>query len=156
MKARGSGYVINVSSYFGGEKYVATAYPNRADYAVSKAGQRALAESLARSLGPEIQINTIAPGPVDGERLRGSQTRPSMFIRRARVILENKRLNEIYAALIGVYRNSGLEIAEMLPTVLANKVQPVRTTPADQKDYAGWQGASGSRVTRLGQLRLIS
>jgi malonyl-CoA reductase/3-hydroxypropionate dehydrogenase (NADP+) len=71
MKARGSGVVMNVSSYFGGEKYVAVAYPNRADYAVSKAGQRVLAEILSRHLGPEIQINALAPGPVDGARLRG-------------------------------------------------------------------------------------
>lgn len=126
MKKRGSGYVINVSSYFGGEKYVAIAYPNRADYAVSKAGQRSLAESLARFLGPQIQINTVAPGPVDGERLRGSQTRPSMFNRRARVVLENKRLNEIYTALIGSYRATGLEIAEMLPALLTNDIQAIR------------------------------
>lgn len=125
MKKRGSGYIINVSSYFGGEKHAAIAYPNRADYAVSKAGQRALAESLARFLGPEIQINTVAPGPVDGERLRGSTSRPSMFNRRARVILENKRLNEVYAALIETSRSAGLEIAEMLPALLANDVQAV-------------------------------
>ncbi len=126
MKTHGSGYVINVSSYFGGEKYVAIAYPNRADYAVSKAGQRALAESMARFLGPEIQINTVAPGPVDGERLRGSQSRPSMFTRRARVILENKRLNEVYTTLIESYRATGLEIAEILPALLANDVQAIK------------------------------
>ena len=40
MKQTG-GYIVNVSSYFGGEKYVAIPYPNRSDYAVSKAGQRA-------------------------------------------------------------------------------------------------------------------
>jgi malonyl-CoA reductase/3-hydroxypropionate dehydrogenase (NADP+) len=45
MKANGGGYVLNVSSYFGGEKLRAVAYPNRADYAVSKAGQRAMVES---------------------------------------------------------------------------------------------------------------
>jgi malonyl-CoA reductase/3-hydroxypropionate dehydrogenase (NADP+) len=46
-------------------------YPNRSDYAVSKAGQRALVENLARFVGPEIQINAIAPGPVEGQRLKG-------------------------------------------------------------------------------------
>lgn len=122
MKAQGNGYVINVSSYFGGEKYVAIAYPNRSDYAVSKAGQRAMAESFAPFLGPEIQINTVAPGPVDGERLRGSATRPSMFNRRARVILENKRLNEIYTALITTQQKTGLAVAEILPGLLANNV----------------------------------
>jgi malonyl-CoA reductase / 3-hydroxypropionate dehydrogenase (NADP+) len=72
MKAQGSGYVLNVSSYFGGEKYLAVAYPNRADYAASKSGQRAMVESMARYLGPEVQFNAIAPGPVDGDRLAGT------------------------------------------------------------------------------------
>ena len=100
MKARGSGVVMNVSSYFGGEKYVAVAYPNRADYAVSKAGQRVLAEILSRHLGPEIQINALAPGPVDGARLRGLGDAPGLFERRGRLVLENKRLNRIHAAVL--------------------------------------------------------
>ena len=104
MKAQGSGYVVNVSSYFGGEKYVATAYPNRADYAVSKAGQRALAENFARLLGPEIQINAIAPGPVAGERLQGQGGKPGLYERRAKLILENKRLNRLHAALVTATR----------------------------------------------------
>ncbi|MEO1088090.1 MAG: SDR family oxidoreductase, partial [Acidobacteriota bacterium] len=90
MKANGSGYVLNVSSYFGGEKALAVAYPNRADYAVSKAGQRAMVESFSRFLGPEVQLNAIAPGPVDGDRLTGVGGRPGLFIRRARLIMENR------------------------------------------------------------------
>ncbi len=61
MKDQGGGYVLNVSSYFGGEKFRAVAYPNRADYAVSKAGQRAMVEAFSRFLGPDIQYNAIAP-----------------------------------------------------------------------------------------------
>lgn len=99
MKARGRGSILNVSSYFGGEKYVAVAYPNRADYAVSKAGQRALAEILSRHLGPEIQINAMAPGPVDGARLRGASDAPGLFARRGRLIIENVRLNRVHAAI---------------------------------------------------------
>ncbi|MCU0619557.1 MAG: SDR family NAD(P)-dependent oxidoreductase, partial [Gemmatimonadaceae bacterium] len=76
MRQQGSGYIVNVSSYFGGEKHLAVAYPNRSDYAVSKAGQRAIVESMARYLGPEIQVNAIAPGPVDGDRLRGVGGKP--------------------------------------------------------------------------------
>ncbi|MFN3372099.1 MAG: SDR family NAD(P)-dependent oxidoreductase, partial [Chloroflexus sp.] len=83
MKKQGSGYVLNVSSYFGGEKDAAIPYPNRSDYAVSKAGQRAMAEVFARFLGPEVQINAIAPGPVEGDRLRGTGERPGLFARRA-------------------------------------------------------------------------
>ena len=100
MKKNGSGRILNVSSYFGGEKYLAVAYPNRADYSVSKAGQRSLAEILSRHLGPEIQINAMAPGPVDGARLRGLGGAPGLFARRGRLILENKRLNQVHAALL--------------------------------------------------------
>jgi malonyl-CoA reductase / 3-hydroxypropionate dehydrogenase (NADP+) len=125
MKQRGTGYVINVSSYFGGEKYVAIAYPNRSDYAVSKAGQRALVENLARFLGPEIQINAVAPGPVDGDRLRGTADRPSMFQRRARVILSNKRLGDSYAALITAYRAGNQPMADLFSTLLQSDVPSV-------------------------------
>jgi len=100
MKDRGAGTILNVSSYFGGEKYVAVAYPNRADYAVSKAGQRALAEILSRHLGPEIQINATAPGPVDGARLRGLGGTPGLFVRRGRLIMENVRLNHVHTAIL--------------------------------------------------------
>ena len=65
MKAHGSGVVLNVSSYFGGEKYVAVAYPNRADYAVSKAGQRVLAEITVAPPGagnPDQRPRTRAGG----------------------------------------------------------------------------------------------
>ncbi len=107
MKAQGSGYVLNVSSYFGGEKFLAVAYPNRADYGLSKAGQRALVESFSPFLGPEVQCNAIAPGPVDGDRLSGTGGKPGLFQRRARLILENKRLNSVYAAVIGAIREGG-------------------------------------------------
>ena len=104
MKAQGGGYVLNVSSYFGGEKLRAVAYPNRADYAVSKAGQRAIVESFAAYLGPDVQLNAIAPGPVDGDRLSGVGGRPGLFQRRAKLILENKRLNSVYAEVIKAVR----------------------------------------------------
>jgi malonyl-CoA reductase/3-hydroxypropionate dehydrogenase (NADP+) len=122
MKAQGSGYILNVSSYFGGEKYVAIPYPNRADYAVSKAGQRAMAEVLARFLGPEIQINALAPGPVDGDRLRGTGERPGLFARRGRLILENRRLSEIYTALIEAWRASDRTMSELLAPLATNQV----------------------------------
>ncbi len=104
MKAQGSGYVLNVSSYFGGEKFLAVAYPNRADYAVSKAGQRAMVEAMSRHLGPEVQFNAIAPGPVDGDRLSGTGGKPGLFERRGRLILENKRLNAVHAAVVKAIR----------------------------------------------------
>jgi malonyl-CoA reductase/3-hydroxypropionate dehydrogenase (NADP+) len=119
MRQQGSGYILNVSSYFGGEKHLAVAYPNRADYAVSKAGQRALVEALARTLGPEIQINALAPGPVDGVRLKGSGGRPGLFERRGRLILENRRLNAVHAAAVKALRH-GLPLQAVLSRLAAN------------------------------------
>lgn len=124
MKKNGSGYILNVSSYFGGEKYVAVAYPNRSDYAVSKAGQRALAEILARHLGPEIQINALSPGPVEGQRLRGEGTRPGLYMRRARLILENKRLNEIHDAMIQGWRE-GESVEAALDLLRSNDIAAI-------------------------------
>ncbi len=113
MKARGHGAILNVSSYFGGEKYVSVAYPNRADYAVSKAGQRALAEILSRHLGPEIQINAAAPGPVDGVRLRGQADAPGLFDRRGKLIQENVRLNRVHAAVLAALAD-GADVGDVL------------------------------------------
>jgi malonyl-CoA reductase/3-hydroxypropionate dehydrogenase (NADP+) len=121
MKRQGSGYIVNVSSYFGGEKYVSTPYPNRADYATSKAGQRALAENLARFLGPEIQINAISPGPVEGERLKGSGGRAGLFERRGRLILENRRLNAVHGCLVKAVRN-GASISQLLDRLACNDI----------------------------------
>lgn len=130
MKKQGSGYILNVSSYFGGEKDAAIPYPNRADYAVSKAGQRAMAEVFARFLGPEIQINAIAPGPVEGDRLRGTGERPGLFARRARLILENKRLNELHAALIAAARTDERSMHELVELLLPNDVAALEQNPA--------------------------
>jgi malonyl-CoA reductase / 3-hydroxypropionate dehydrogenase (NADP+) len=129
MKAQGSGYILNVSSYFGGEKYIAVPYPNRADYAVSKAGQRAMVENFARFVGPEIQLTAIAPGPVDGDRLRGTGGKPGLFERRARLIAENRRLNLLYAAVCEAMR-AGVSAAACLD-VLANNDAATLSVRAD-------------------------
>jgi malonyl-CoA reductase/3-hydroxypropionate dehydrogenase (NADP+) len=121
MKRQGSGYILNVSSYFGGEKYIAVPYPNRSDYAVSKAGQRALVENLARFVGPEIQINAIAPGPVEGQRLKGKDGKAGLFNRRAKLILENKRLNQVHGALLRAFA-ADVTVDEALSALAANDV----------------------------------
>ena len=128
MKAHGNGHILNVSSYFGGEKYLAVAYPNRADYSVSKAGQRALAEILSRHLGPEIQINALAPGPVDGARLRGFQGAPGLFERRGRLILENKRLNVVHEALLNAHAE-GADVAGYLERLALNELEDLGEWP---------------------------
>ena len=146
MKRQGSGYILNVSSYFGGEKWVAVPYPNRADYAVSKAGQRALTENLARFAGPEVQINAIAPGPVDGDRLRGTGGRPGLFERRGRLILENKRLNQLYAATIEALRE-GASVSAVLDALAPNDPATLRLPGGDTPEPLR---ALGERLVREG------
>ncbi len=138
MKAQGSGYILNVSSYFGGEKFLAVSYPNRTDYAVSKSGQRAMVESMARHLGPEIQINAIAPGPVDGDRLAGLGGKPGLFERRGRLILENKRLNAVHAATVKAIRR-GEKVEVILSRLARNDTVQLshdKTVPAELRELA--------------------
>ncbi len=138
MKRQGSGYVLNVSSYFGGEKYLAVAYPNRADYAVSKSGQRAMVESMSRFLGPEVQFNAIAPGPVDGDRLAGTGGKPGLFDRRGKLILENKRLNAIHAAIVKALRR-GVRVEALLTRLARNdtvRMSHDTNNPREVRDLA--------------------
>ncbi|WP_353216583.1 SDR family oxidoreductase [Sandarakinorhabdus sp.] len=138
MRQQGSGYILNVSSYFGGEKYLAVSYPNRSDYAVSKSGQRAMVESMARHLGPQIQINAIAPGPVDGDRLAGLGGKPGLFERRGRLILENKRLNAVHAAVIKAVRAGG-SVAQILARLARNdsvQLSHDKSNPQPLRDLA--------------------
>ena len=138
MRAQGSGYILNVSSYFGGEKFLAVAYPNRSDYAVSKAGQRAMVETMARFIGPEIQLNAIAPGPVEGERLAGKDGRPGLFERRARLILANKRLNAVHAAVVRALRR-GVRVEAVLARLARNDTAALShdtDTPRELREVA--------------------
>ena len=66
MRAAGEGAIVNVSSV-AGEGGGGSCIP----YAASKAGVNVITKSLARVLGPEIRINTIAPGFIEGRWLRG-------------------------------------------------------------------------------------
>ncbi len=141
MKQQGSGRILNVSSYFGGEKYLAVAYPNRADYAVSKAGQRAMAEILSRHMGPEIQINAMAPGPVDGARLRGLGGAPGLFARRGRLILENKRLNRIHHAVLASLEQADIDaILERLADNTSSGLSGWDSAPAALRRLAAQVG----------------
>ena len=66
MRAAGEGAIVNVSSVAG-----AGGGGSSIPYAASKAGVNVITRSLARVLGPEIRINTIAPGFIEGRWLRG-------------------------------------------------------------------------------------
>ncbi|MBM3236001.1 glucose 1-dehydrogenase [Candidatus Poribacteria bacterium] len=60
MKSHDGGSIINISSIAG-----PTGIGSSMAYSASKAGVICLTKSLARTLAPEIRVNTIAPGFVD-------------------------------------------------------------------------------------------
>jgi len=65
MSEQRSGRIINIASVAG-----QTAYPLRSPYAVSKWGMIGLSRTLAAEWGSfNITVNTVVPGPVDGERI---------------------------------------------------------------------------------------
>lgn len=59
MKRQGRGKIINISSLGG-----LLAWPSYMHYCVSKAGVIMLTKCLARSLAPEILVNSVAPGTI--------------------------------------------------------------------------------------------
>ena len=94
---------------------------------------------MARFLGPEVQINAIAPGPVEGERLKGVVGgRPGLFERRGRLILENKRLNAVHAAVVKGLRR-GLRVEALLARLAPNDVSALAMdgdAPRELRDLA--------------------
>lgn len=67
MRARGRGAVVNVSSV-AGVYGIGTSLA----YVGSKAALNMLTVALARVLGPEIKINAVCPGFIEGPWLRGA------------------------------------------------------------------------------------
>lgn len=66
MLQRRSGKIVNISSIAG-----KIGYSLRSPYAASKWGLIGLSRTLAKELGPyNIQVNTVCPGPVAGDRMR--------------------------------------------------------------------------------------
>ncbi len=66
MKAQGAGSVVNISSIA-----AIMGIGSSIAYAASKGAVNTLTLSLARALGPEIRVNAVCPGFVQGRWLRG-------------------------------------------------------------------------------------
>jgi 3-oxoacyl-[acyl-carrier protein] reductase len=59
MKKQGRGHIVNISSLGG-----LLAWPGYTHYCVSKAGVIMLTRCMAAALGPEILVNSVAPGTI--------------------------------------------------------------------------------------------
>jgi 3-oxoacyl-[acyl-carrier protein] reductase len=67
MKARGAGAIVNVSSTAG-----LRGTGSSIAYGVSKAGLNTLTQSLARVLAPEIRVNAVCPGFIQGRWVKNA------------------------------------------------------------------------------------
>ena len=82
MKAQGSGRIVNISSVAG-----ITGGGSSVPYAASKAAMIALTKSMAAALGPEILVNSVAPGLIytrwtEGHPERNEENRQSTITQR--------------------------------------------------------------------------
>ena len=66
LKASGNGEVVNVSSVAG-----VAAVGSSIPYCASKAGMNNMTVALARVLAPEVRVNAVAPGAIQGRWLEG-------------------------------------------------------------------------------------
>jgi 3-oxoacyl-[acyl-carrier protein] reductase len=66
MRAAGRGSVVNISSIAG-----VMGVGSSIAYTASKGALNTMTLSLARALGPEIRVNTVCPGFIQGRWLRG-------------------------------------------------------------------------------------
>ncbi|MFY0613510.1 MAG: SDR family oxidoreductase [Hyphomicrobiaceae bacterium] len=84
MKQRGGGRIVNITS-------VAGFAPSGSSiaYAVSKAGLNHLTKCMAVALAPEVLVNGVAPGLIEGTQLT-SRLRPEMIERANRTALLQK------------------------------------------------------------------
>ncbi|MCH7625451.1 MAG: SDR family oxidoreductase [Chloroflexi bacterium] len=69
MKRQGAGRIVNISSVAG-----FTPTGSSIAYAVSKAGLNHLTRCMAVGLGPEVLVNCVAPGYIDGTRATDNLT----------------------------------------------------------------------------------
>ncbi|MFN9578208.1 MAG: hypothetical protein ACK6AH_16905 [Gemmatimonadota bacterium] len=84
-----------------------------------------------------MQINAIAPGPVEGQRLAGKDGKAGLFARRARLIHENKRLNLVHGAFLRAL-DAGTTLDQLLAATQANDLAALGAaeTPAPLRDLA--------------------
>jgi 3-oxoacyl-[acyl-carrier protein] reductase len=70
LRRSGSGVVVNTSSIAG----VRAVGSSSVAYAASKAALINMTQTLARALAPEVRVNAVAPGFVEGQWMRSQET----------------------------------------------------------------------------------
>ena len=113
LRANGEGVIINVASVAG-----LVGAGSSIPYAASKAAAINLTTSLARTLCPEIRVNAVAPGVIDGEWLKrglGDDFAEVMETKAEQALLKKvSKPEDIAQAILGLIR-ADLVTGQTLP-----------------------------------------
>lgn len=113
LKADGGGHVVMVSSVAG-----VYATGSSIPYCASKAALNNLTVALARVLGPEVQVNAICPGFIDGDWLKrgfGDAYPAIMKSYQERALLGRVcNPDEVSAAILSLLQGSALLTGEII------------------------------------------
>ena len=100
LRARGAGRIVNIASVAG-----LRAAGSSIAYAVSKAGLIHLTRCLAVALAPEVTVNCVAPGLMEGTRM--AKRLPAEVVestRRLAVLQRSTAIGDVAAQVVGFCR----------------------------------------------------
>jgi 3-oxoacyl-[acyl-carrier protein] reductase len=114
MKKQGKGAVVNISSIAG-----VTGLGSSIAYCASKAALNNMTVTLARTLGPEIRVNAVCPGMIDGRWLREGLWDAAFEATRQRYtanapLQRIAQPEEIADAIVWLVEGAGLVTGELL------------------------------------------
>jgi len=113
LKASGNGEVVNVSSVAG-----VAAVGSSIPYCASKAGLNNMTIALARVLAPEVRVNAVAPGAIQGRWLEGGLGRAydaaMEGIARSAPLQKTCTPDDVADAIVGLITGSDLVTGQVL------------------------------------------
>ena len=113
LKASGNGEVVNVSSVAG-----VAAVGSSIPYCASKAGLNNMTIALARVLAPEVRVNAVAPGAIQGRWLEGGLGRAydaaMEGIARSAPLQKTCTPDDVADAIVGLITGSDLVTGQIL------------------------------------------
>jgi 3-oxoacyl-[acyl-carrier protein] reductase len=114
MKEQGSGAIVNVSSIAGLD-----GVGSSIAYSASKGALNTMTLALARVLGPEVRINTVAPGVIEGRWLRnglGEASYERMKVERAKNVALGKvaTADDVAETIVWLLESANLLTGEVL------------------------------------------
>jgi 3-oxoacyl-[acyl-carrier protein] reductase len=132
MKTSGEGAIVNVSSIAG-----LRGTGSSIAYGVSKAGLNTLTVSLARVLAPEIRVNTVCPGFVQGrwvrEALGDAYEDHKAFWEKNSPLKKAATPEEVAATILWLVESAILTTGQTIVTDLGMTLGPIGSRPTNTR-----------------------